>query len=246
MKLILFLHFHKAGGTSINTLFNDYNKHEPNKNGNPWNQDGIIDYWNYNRHEFGKFRIYLKKKNVNFICLEWNFFKHYYKLNYHNMDLITCLRDPYKRYVSNMIYDGYYDIDKFYGKKQIWKKKGSKFKISCNKYNYYVRMLNGLGDNPNIKINGTHYKIAKRNLGLFSTIIILDIPETFQLLEKYNITDFIHQNRTSNKDEIEIKIDKKQFIKDNKFDYMLYEHAKYLSSKQLRNLKAQKIKKKQN
>ena len=61
MKLIIFLHFHKSGGTTINTLFNNYNKHQPNRNGNPWGEDGIIDYWNYDKRKFGKFRIYFNK-----------------------------------------------------------------------------------------------------------------------------------------------------------------------------------------
>ena len=37
-KIIFFLHFHKSGGSTINYLFNKYNKHKPNSNGNPWSK----------------------------------------------------------------------------------------------------------------------------------------------------------------------------------------------------------------
>ena len=43
-KIIFFLHLHKCGGTTINSLFKNYNKHKPNINGNPWLKDErIID-----------------------------------------------------------------------------------------------------------------------------------------------------------------------------------------------------------
>ena len=48
-KIILYLHFHKCGGTSINSLLKIIKNTNQNLNGNPWNKSGIIDYWNYNK-----------------------------------------------------------------------------------------------------------------------------------------------------------------------------------------------------
>ena len=81
-KIIFFLHFHKSGGSSINFLFNDYNKHIPNANGNPWTEDGrLIKFWNYNKQQFNIFKTYLLNKKVNFVAFEFNFFKLYDEIN---------------------------------------------------------------------------------------------------------------------------------------------------------------------
>ena len=89
--IITFLHFHKSGGTTIVSFFKNYRKHNPNKNGNPWLDNKIIKFWDYNKNEFNNFKIILNQKTVNFVCFEWNFFKLFNEIDYNNIELITCI-----------------------------------------------------------------------------------------------------------------------------------------------------------
>ena len=42
--ILFYLHFHKSGGTTINSLFQHYNKHKPNHNGNSWSKSNNCMY----------------------------------------------------------------------------------------------------------------------------------------------------------------------------------------------------------
>lgn len=236
-KIVFFLHFHKSGGSSINYLFNHYNKHKPNANGNPWTEAGeIIKFWNYNKEEFNLFKTYLLTKKINFVAFEFNFFKLYDQIDLSNIELIVCIRDPYKRYVSNMLFDNVEKMHSF-NNKTIWrignKKTNGKYKVNYNKFNYYTKMLNGFGDMPDIEINDKHLEIAKNNLSKFSTIIILEDQETFKLLEKYDIYKMEHKNKNKNKKNIIANFE--DFKNLNLYDYQLYEYAIELSKTQLEN-----------
>lgn len=236
-KIIFFLHFHKSGGSTINHLFNNYNKHIPNINGNPWckSHEKIIKFWNYNKNEFDNFKKYLLLQKVNFVAFEWNFFKYFNEIDTSNIELIVCIRDPYKRYISNMMVENNHSIHIF-NERTIWwntERSNQKFKVNYNKYNYYTKMLNGFGDQPNIEINQTHLEIAKHNLSKFSTIIILEDIDTFKLLEKYNIFNIVHKNKNNNKNQ-NILCQLEEFKKYNTYDYELYQYAINLTHSRLK------------
>ena len=240
-NIILFLHFHKAGGTSVVDMFDNYNKHIPNANGNPRYNGDVIDFWNYKKKLFNIFKKYLINKKVNFIALEWNFFKFYNKINYDNLELITCIREPYERYISNLNF--FFNTNqmeltdsKIFNKFCIIYNHSDnlRFKVNYNKYNYYVKMLNGFGDNWDIKVNRDHLEIAKNNLKKFNIIIILENKKSFKLLKKYGINEVKHSNKTKKKLINNLKLD--EFKKKNLYDYELYDFAIKLSNKQLQNL----------
>lgn len=239
-SIIFYLHFHKCGGTTINTLFNKYNKHIPNANGNPWNKSNkkIIKFWDYKKKKFNEFKKRLNSQNIKFVAFEWNFFKHYNYIDLNNIELVVCLRDPYNRYISNMKMDNCYNMTLYNKKNVTWRRSRSDqiFDVNYNKYNYYVKMLNGFGDQPNIKINRTHLEIAKKNLEKFSTILILENKDTFKLLEKYDIYDIAHNNQSSKSNNIVSNF--KKFKKYNRYDYELYDYAIKLSHKKLQQLKS--------
>tara|TARA_Y100001933_G_scaffold256295_1_gene300767 strand:- start:108 stop:923 length:816 start_codon:yes stop_codon:yes gene_type:complete len=235
---IFFLHFHKAGGTSINNFFHKYKKFSPNLNGEPMNDDRTcIPFWTYHRKEFNKFKSNLLKSEIKFIAFEWNYFEFYKEIDFKNIELITCIRDPYERFISNMAFTSYKlqknykDHDEF--NKEIFKKEG-KYLLNFNKYNYYTKILNGFGNKPNKEINKNHLEIAKNNLSKFSVIIILDNKDTFKLLQRYRSKISLnHKNK--NKNIKNYSIDFKEFKKKNQYDYELYEYAVKLSNKQLEN-----------
>tara|TARA_E500000178_G_C16915785_1_gene704862 strand:+ start:488 stop:1234 length:747 start_codon:yes stop_codon:yes gene_type:complete len=241
-KIIFFLHFHKCGGTTINSLFNHFNKHKPSHNGNPWNKtnENIIKFWNYKKKKFNAFKKKLISQHVNFVAFEWNYFKYYNNIDFKNIELIVCLRDPYSRYISNMKMDKCNDM-KYYNKQQKkWsnKKADQRFYINYNKYNYYVKMLNGYGDQPNIEVTNKHLEIAKKNLTKFSTVLILEDKDTFKLLKKYNINKITHKNKAVSTTPVVTNID--EFKMNNKYDYALYNYAVKLSRKRLKNINKDK------
>ena len=234
-SIIFFLHFHKAGGTTINNAFNILSKHNTNKNGNPWDrkQGTMIQFWNYDRVRFDQFLTYLHEKQVKFVCFEWNYFKLYNQLSFKGCEFITCFRDPYERYVSDMNFSQIYKYDK-YKNLTLTKEtdgKGRIIEINHNKSNYYVKMLNGFGDQPDKVINQKHLEIAKKNLKNFSIILILEDPKTFKMLERYGIQRIAKRKVNANKKPVDIPL--KIFKKLNAYDYQLYEYAIKLSQIQM-------------
>ena len=232
--IIIHLHFHKCAGTTINYLFDNFKKYPQNKNGNPFTiNNEIIQYWNYNSSDFENFKNSLIERNIQFISLEWNFFKNYDSISFSNIDLITVMREPYNRYISNMLYYKCYNM-KIFEEKKI--KHYNNFLINHNKYNYYTKMLSGLGNDLDTEITMKHFYDAKKNLEKISTIIILEIPETFNLLKKYNINNIVKKNITNKKNFEKLIIDQNFFIEQNRFDYLLYNYAIKLSKIQLDNI----------
>ena len=238
-QLIIFMHFHKSGGTSIYNMFktSGYNFHHHNHNGNPWDKNKqIIKYWNYDNIKLNLFLDHLNNNNINFIGLEWNFFKYYNEIDYNRFILITCIRDPYHRYKSNMNFYNNKDTILDYYHWHNLECRIDNCTVNYNKHNYYVRMLNGLGDNPNYNINETHLNIAKKNLEKFSIILILENRKSFDLLKKLNVyPDIMHNNKSVYKKKIINFPEIEEFKILNKFDYELYEFAKHLSKQQLEN-----------
>ena len=236
---IFFFHFHKGGGTTINHLFRKIKKYPNNRNGNPWGKNNIIPFWNYDKKEFNNFKLELKSKKVKFVAFEWNFFKNFNCLDFDNIELITVIRDPYERFISNMNVDGHTDPLEYSRLNSKWERKGvsQTFNVNYNKFNYYVKMLNGYGDNHNIEVNEEHLKIAKKNLGLFSIIIILENQESFDLLKKYGINNVKKKRNINKKKKIYGNLSLEDFKKKNAMDYKLYEYTKSLSKEQLKQYK---------
>ena len=111
-KPVVFVHFHKAGGTSLIKMFTrTLRPWRPNKNGNPWgmtddNKPFAIPFWRYDKTGFDLFLN--RQKLMRFLAMEWNFFTSMTKNEVlSSVDLITCIRDPYSRFVSNLYFSGY-------------------------------------------------------------------------------------------------------------------------------------------
>lgn len=227
--MIIFLNFNNCYGNTINNLFNNYLKYPNNKNGSPYNiiSNKIIEYWKFPNKKLENFITNLINNNIQFISMECNFFKDFYNINLKNIELITCFREPYERFRMN-----FFKTKKLNHNIMYWKNNFNNFKVVNNKYNYYVRMLNGLGDNPSIKINRYHLQNAKNILNRFRTILIFENEKSFDLLLKYKITvnNDLNKNTNNNK----FIISRNEFIKYNKYDYELYNYAKQLSNQQIK------------
>lgn len=233
-KIITFLHFHKAGGTSMNNLFSNYNKYKFNFNGNPWTTEQpfgpdsyAIPFFNYKKDELDTFIKNLQSNHVQFIAMEWNFFKHYNDVPYKCLELITCMRNPYERFKSRMLLEKMTNYEDFV--KINFVTPDGVLPATFNKFNYYVRMLSGHGDEPDLSVDENLFQTAIHNLDKFETIVLLDYPETFKSLLKYNV-DISSLNSKLNanmeKDFYSINIDELEFKNLNKYDYMLFDCIK--------------------
>jgi hypothetical protein len=94
-------------------------------------------------------------------------------------------------------------------------------------------MLNGFGQEPWLKMDRSHLKIAKERLSQFDTIFILEQPKTFGALRKYEIDtrEFVKKNVNTKKQEIGMS--REEFRKDNALDFELYDHAVELALSKL-------------
>ena len=64
-----------------------------------------------------------------------------YQIDYNTIELITCIRDPYKRFISNFQDSNCETIKKFITPTKSWAAGHDQcFKINVNKFNYYVKM----------------------------------------------------------------------------------------------------------
>ena len=200
---IAFVHFHKAGGTSmVNTFTKTLRLWKPSRNGNPWEYDDddtkqgpmhIVFFWRYNRTAFAEFMLQAKKQRMQFVAMEWNFFTSLTKAQVTSeLDLVTCMRDPYDRMVSNLFFEGYksgyqdnpqewiqqnFNWTTHYSSRPKWQD----FSVNFNKPNYYTTFLNGLAEQPGAwkHLNRSHHlEIAKERLHWFREILILEHPET--------------------------------------------------------------------
>jgi len=238
--IAFFLHMHRSGGTTINYLFREFKKYPENNNGNPWKTQPreIIQFWDYGKEEFNNFLQNLTQMKVKFVAFEWNYFKHFEAIDTSQIRLLTSIRDPYARYVSNMFANNA-------NRKEIsnpiwWMNRDLQwnwaypqhFWVSYNKPNYYVRMMNGFGDEPHREVNQEHLETAKRNLDYFDVVIILEIAESFCLLRKFGVKYEGGASYAGSKNR-KIGMTQEQFKNLNELDYEFYEYARNISLRML-------------
>ena len=241
--MIIFLHFHKAAGSSIITVLKREKKFfSPNKNGNPIyyprNSKSPITlvYWNKNRDITDKWIKTQEKLGVQVLCLEWNFFNPH-NIILDNIEYVICFRDPLKRFYSCLNYESIRQLRRRVtpNQFQLVTIKDQNFIVTYNNNNYYTRMLCGLGESINLKMTEKHLEYAKKVLENFKVIIILENKKSYKLLQNIGIKNTSIPNNDK-KTRYYIKKDDifdKQFIENNKLDYNLYNYAIELSNKQL-------------
>ncbi len=183
-RLIWFQHFHKAAGSSIVQLaiLNGEELYPQHKNGNPLNSDGhLIRLWDFTDKELGEFVDSCEYQGVTFVATEWGAPNFEILADDPRVVLITCLRNPLSRFVS----DYYYEFHLGYTAcKSLETYVNSNPNKSYTMYNYYCRVFSRHHERTEpITLDQFHQSIAA--LKLFNCLIILEKGDAFQRLNKF-------------------------------------------------------------
>ena len=161
-RLVWFQHLHKAAGTYvIRRAAANGEKFWPNhENGNPVNEGKVISLWDYDSTQLISFIDECQEKGVTFVACEWGGPHYEILANDPRVTLLTCLRDPIKRFISNYNYDHYW----------MW--------TEAKNYQEYVEEGH-LHSSPEyytkIFARGeVNSELAKSNLSLFDMVIVAE------------------------------------------------------------------------
>lgn len=169
-RLIWFQHFHKAAGTTIVNLArkNGERLYSGNINGSPVDQYGnSLPVWSMNGTRLSDFVDHCQEQGCTFVGPEWGVGDLETLSRDPRVVTVTCVREPYERFVSNYIFDfrlGYTsskDIEQYVGSKR-----------SFSRFNYYTHMLARIGEDDST-ISSRDFLAAKQALEKFDYVGIV-------------------------------------------------------------------------
>ena len=181
-RLIWFQHIHKAAGTLIVNLAkaNDEILFGNNANGNPLDEKGErIELWNYNSAQLASFIDSCESEGVTFVATEHGSPDFEYLSRDDRVVLITALRDPVSRAVSNYnhAYFGGYtkapNIGDYLSEKRFFMSD-----------NFYVRTFSRKEQFPLEEISDEDVKSAGNTLSLFHLVLLLGKVDVFSVLSE--------------------------------------------------------------
>ena len=166
-----FHHFHKAGGTTMVNLAvaNGERLPEPHHNGNPVDERGeAIDYTRMSVEELASFTDRCVAQHITFVASEFHTPDFDYLAKREDVVLVTIVRDPLSRYLSNYNFDRYFGFNRA---EDLASYPSGSHRAMC-KPNYYCNSLLGRHiDPPNLTEADTSE--AQRRLALFDHVIRL-------------------------------------------------------------------------
>jgi hypothetical protein len=178
-RLIWFQHLHKAAGSSIVQLAQDNNEtlFPKHRNGNPvGDDDEWIRVWNMPVEELIRFVDNCEEMGVTFVATEFGRPDYQALANDPRVFLVTCLRDPVKRFISNYYYAFYRGTTDC---KTPYEYVNSYATFTMPEY--YCRTFSRLGssDEP---VTREHYDKALAALNNFDCVVLLEKENPFQEL----------------------------------------------------------------
>ncbi len=182
-RLIWFQHLHKVAGTTIVELaaVNGEKLYHDHINGNPLDENGnLIELWNLNRSGLTKFIDDCEREGITFIATEWGSpdFKTLHEDP--RVILITCIRKPWDRFISNYQYNLFKGFTKM---KDIYKY--SNFN-DVSSFNYYTMIFSRRTFEHVRKKGLTNRDLvsAKENLSRFNMIAVLETEGSIDEMTK--------------------------------------------------------------
>jgi hypothetical protein len=108
-RLIWFQHLHKCAGTYIikQATLNGEKFWHSHKNGNPLENQNNIKLWEMTPSKLTSFIDRCQEQGVTFIACEWGAPEYQTLAGDDRVTLVTCIRNPINRYISNYNYDYY-------------------------------------------------------------------------------------------------------------------------------------------
>ncbi|GHA20359.1 hypothetical protein GCM10008090_32980 [Arenicella chitinivorans] len=194
-RLVWFQHFHKAAGSSIVELakMNGEQFWPNHNNGNPLDDSGNeLELWEYSNQELASFVDLCEQKGVTFVATEWGAPDIEYLASDNRVVLVTCIRAPLERYVSNF----YYDLHNGYTAARTLYDYEATRNRAFTASNYYCRVLADIKD-CSIKISAAEFEIAASLLTKFDVCSRLEdgLDELSHSLSWSHKS--VHSNRTS-------------------------------------------------
>ena len=109
-RLVWFQHVHKAAGSTIvnQAVANGETLFPIHENGNPCTEDGeLIPIWDFDEEGVGDFVDECETRGVSFVATEWGAPNYSALCDDPRVFLVTCIREPWSRLISNFNYDYY-------------------------------------------------------------------------------------------------------------------------------------------
>ena len=228
---ILYIHFHKCGGTSIiNKIKNRYKVYNPSdSNGNPLDKESMKQI-NFSLFDTIDLYEFLLSNEFDFFCLEFSFLNNDVIIPA-NLKIYTILRNSYNRLLSNYFHDTCLDrkesaVNRGYKINNLdnFQKININYKNTpinlFNKNNYYIKFLNGFTSDATI--TKKHYEQALLRIKNFSYVAILENKNS--LYKLFNLLNLENKNllETNKKIKNNMDITINNFSINNRYDILLY------------------------
>ena len=171
-RIIWFQHFHKAAGSSVVAAarLNGERFWPSHINGNPTNSAGEqLTLSSYSKDQLSKFITQCKELGVTFIATEWALPQLDALKQDDSTIIVTVVRDPLARFVSNF----YYDLHNGYTTARSIQTYVNSSSRTFTMDNYYCRILAKL-DNRNSTVTRREFETAKETLAKFDTVVSLE------------------------------------------------------------------------
>jgi len=170
--LVWFQHFHKAAGTAVKemAIAGGATLWQPNRNGNPLDAEGLaLPLWSLPAQELRDFIGQCESRGVSFVATEWGVPDLDELARDSRVTLLTCLRDPLERFVSNF----YFDLHLGYTPARSLEAYMGSRRRTITMDNYYCRMLARI-DNRESPVHEEDYRVALARLALFDHVAVLE------------------------------------------------------------------------
>lgn len=161
-RLVWFQHLHKAAGTYVirRAAANGEVFWKENENGNPVRDGKVIPLWDLSSNQLQSFIDECEENGVTFVACEWGGPDFQTLADDPRVTLLTCIRQPIKRLISNFNYDYYWMWTKVKNYKDYMDQG-----LIHSSPEYYTRMFSR-GD--------ANLQKSRENISLFDLVIIAE------------------------------------------------------------------------
>lgn len=196
-RLIWFQHLHKAAGSSIvnQAIANGEILYPNHEKGNPCSSKGeLLPLWDYGSEMLSDFIDSCERDGVTFVATEWGTPDFQSLSKDPRVFLITCLRDPWNRLVSNYNYDFYFGHTR---KKGLIEYFSGEHRMAMD--NHIVRVYSRMCDASKSEFDNAAIISSIENLNLFDLVLVIERPGDLDTVlfdsldwEKYDV----HKHQT--------------------------------------------------